>query len=175
MSLLVNIKINTVAGMLFLRVGIYSLGCYPQRQQLKCQKTRTNVANCQMEVKTWAGWSSNEPDSQKQYLGIDRARVNSETAFAKRGKSKKIYSAYVISGHDGKRIKRTVGESEFIVLEIVDRINQFLQSSQTNATIDLSDEYLIANHNQAKIIVGIIFLIVSCGLLTMRRWSRWFK
>jgi hypothetical protein len=175
MNSLANTKINTIAGILFLGAGIYALGSYPQKQQLNCQKPGTNVANCQMEIKTWAGWSTNDPDSQQQYVGIERARVNSETISTKEGKSKKLYSVYVVSGYDGKQIKRTAGEDIFIDLEIADRINQFLRSSQTITSIDLTNDYLIANHNQAKIIVGIIFPIVSCGLLTMQKWSRWFK
>jgi hypothetical protein len=175
MNSLVNNKINTIAGIVFLGVGIYAAGSYPKQQQLNCQKPRANVANCQMEIKTWAGWKTNEPSSQQQYLGIERAKVNSETILTKQGNLKKLYSVWLISGKDGKQIKPTVGENRFIDLEIADRLNQFIESPQPNASIDLSYDYLIANHNQAKVIIGIIFPIVSCGLLTMNKWSRWFR
>jgi hypothetical protein len=174
-------KLSPIAGMAALLFGGFSLGSYPKSQQLICQKVGSNRANCHVEIQTLAGWATTDLDSQRQYLGIQRAEVESIARFgAKSNRRRDFYVVSLVdqSGENKYEIERTLNHQDPPVLAAVNRVNQFLQSPQQIATqIDISQmsgDDAKGDSKLGKIISTIAWITIGAGLISMPRWVQFF-
>jgi hypothetical protein len=188
--------LSTILGIAFLSCGTILIGSYPRSAQLICQKVQTHIADCRTEVNTIAGWGASGID---QYMEIRQAKVALVTAKRARSRTKtsfstttygnfqivKLYPIFLTdrTGHKFK-LEKVIQHHEPTAHRIVDGINQFIQSSQTEIIIDLNSDWPENSNKENNIqqqivgqhiILGSILSFMGVLLLLLPWLFPWLK
>jgi hypothetical protein len=177
-----NKLLPNILGITLLTGGIASFGSYPKSAQLSCQKVQVHTAICRTEIDTVAGWGKagiNEyPEIRQAKVALVKARSSSNQV--------KLYPIMLISkAGQGLRLEEVSRNSESASNEIAQKINQFLQSTQTKTMIDLrsdawSDVYgfhgqVVGKQNEDSVMAcltgGIVFTLMGSLLLIVPWWK----
>jgi methionine synthase II (cobalamin-independent) len=132
-----NKLLPNIFGLALLTGGVASFGSYPKSAQLSCQKAQVHTAICRTEIVTVAGWGKSGINEYPEIRQAKVALVNARSS----SKQMKLYPIMLISkaGH-GLWLEEVSRNSESTSNEIAQKINQFLQSTQTKTTIDVRSD-----------------------------------
>jgi hypothetical protein len=186
-----------IVGVAFITAGFFAIGTHATSKNLSCQKIEANTANCFAESKTLAGWM----DSRYTYQGIRSAQITLVRA-PLRGKNfnspktiVEMHPLFLIdqAGYKSK-LKIVDDRHEPTVTKIAQQANQFLQSTQTTISIDISGSGPTVDYTEnggfsragsgiipgGNIIFGILFIIIGMIIILWHLiWSwgmdRWLE